>query len=290
MNQTGDTQEALVSCVWLAGHLDDPKVRVIEVSAANDDAKYRAGHIPGAAWWFWKDALWHATDREFITPEQLAQRLGSMGVSPTDTVVIYGDPIQFGTYAFWVLTMAGHKNLRLLDGGRKRWIAEGRPLSQKSPDSSPVAYTPGTVDFTSRVGRNDVRAKLGQPGRQLLDVRAPEEYRGERVSPPSGDLQFDFDHGAERTGRIPGATHLYFRVMVNEDDTFLSREKLEGILEQTGPAADGGTELVTYCRLSHRATLAWFAIKFLLGRENVLVYDGSWTEWGSIVGFPIEKD
>ena len=136
MNQTGDTQEALVSCVWLAGRLDDPKVRVIEVSAANDDAKYRTGHIPGAAWWFWKDALWHATDREFITPEQLAQRLGSMGVSPTDTVVIYGDPVQFGTYAFWVLTMAGHKNLRLLDGGRKRWIAEGRPLSQKSPDSS----------------------------------------------------------------------------------------------------------------------------------------------------------
>ncbi len=234
--------------------------------------------------------MWHATDREFITPEQLAQRLGSLGVSPTDTVVIYGDPVQFGTYAFWVLTMAGHKNLRLLDGGRKRWVAEGRPLSQKSPDASPVAYTPGTADFTSRVGRDDLRAKLGQPGRQLLDVRAPEEYRGERVSPPSGVFRFDFDHGAERTGRIPGATHPYFRVMVNEDDTFLSSEKLGVILDQAGAAADGSTELVTYCRLSHRATLAWFAIKYLLGRENVLVYDGSWTEWGSIVGFPMEKD
>jgi len=188
------------------------------------------------------NALWHATDWEFITAEQLAQRLGSLGVSPTDTVVIYGDPVQFGTYAFGVLTMAGHKNLRLLDGGRKRSVAEGRPLSQKSPDASPVAYTPGTADFTSRVGRDDLRAKLGQPGRQLLDVRAPEEYRGERVSPPSGVFRFDFDHGAERTGRIPGATHPYFRVMVNEDDTFLSSEKLGVILEQAGAAADGSTE------------------------------------------------
>ena len=109
--------------------------------------------------------MWHATDREFITPEQLAQRLGSLGVSPPDTVVIYGDPVQFGTYAFRGLTMAGHKNLRLLVGGRKRWVAKGRPLSQKSPDASPVAYTPGTAAFTSRVGRDDVRAKLGQPGR-----------------------------------------------------------------------------------------------------------------------------
>ena len=290
MNQTGETQEALVSRGWLASRLDDSDVRVIEVSAANDDARYRAGHIPGVSWWFWKNALWHATDREFITPEQLAHRLGSLGVSPTDTVVIYGDPVQFGTYAFGVLTMAGHKNLRLLDGGRKRWVAEGRPLSQKSPDASPVAYTPGTADFTSRMGRDDVRAKLGQPGRQLSDVRAPEEYRGERGSPPPGDCRFDFDHGAERTGRIPGATHPYFRVMVNEDDTFLSSEKLGVILDQAGAAADGSTELVTYCRLSHRATLAWFAIKYLLGRENVLVYDGSWTEWGTIVGFPMEKD
>jgi thiosulfate/3-mercaptopyruvate sulfurtransferase len=135
-----------------------------------------------------------------------------------------------------------------------------------------------------------VRAKLGQQGRQLLDVRAPEEYRGERVRPPSGDLQFDFDHGAERTGRIPGATHLYFRAMVNEDDTFLSPNNLGDILDQAVSAADGSTELMADCRLSHRATLAWFAIKFLLGREIVLVYDGSWTEWGSIVGFPIEKD
>ena len=290
MNQPGETQKTLVSCGWLANRVDDPKVRVIEVSAANDDAAYRAGHIPGATWWFWKDALWHPTDREFITPDQLALRLGSMGVSPTDTVVIYGDPVQFGTYAFWVLTMAGHKNLRLLDGGRKRWIADDRPLSKEPPVYLPAPYPPGTADLTSRVGRDDVRAKLGQPGRRLLDVRAPEEYRGERVSPPSGEVRFGFDHGAERAGRIPGAAHLFFRELVNSDDTFLSPEELRVLLDRVGAAEDAGTEVVAYCRLSHRATLAWFAMKFLLGRENVLVYDGSWTEWGSIVGFPIEKD
>jgi thiosulfate/3-mercaptopyruvate sulfurtransferase len=289
MSQTKLSPPELVSCDWLADHLNDPDVRVIEVSARPDNASYRAGHIPGAVWWFWKEALWHPTDREFVTPEQLATRLGSIGVSPQTTLVIYGDPVQFGTYAFWVLSMAGHQNLRLLDGGRKRWSAEGRPLSQDVPDFSPVTYPAGTADVSSRVGRDEMLAKLGRSGRLLLDVRSPEEYQGERVSPPSGEVQFDFDHGAERAGRIPGAVHLFFRKLVNEDDTFLSPEELWAILKQVNIAPNSGTEIVTYCRLSHRATIAWFAMRYLLNLENVQVYDGSWTEWGSIVGFPIEK-
>ena len=289
MSQTNFSAAELVSCDWLADHLNDPDVRVIEVSANPENASYRAGHIPGALWWFWKDALWHPTDREFVTPERLATRLGNIGISAQTTVVIYGDPVQFGTYAFWVLLMAGHKNLRLLDGGRKRWRAVGRPLSQDKPYYSPVTYTPGTADVTSRVGRDEVRAKLDQPERLLLDVRSAEEYRGERVSPPSGEVQFDFDHGAERAGRIPGAVHLFFRELVNEDDTFLSPEQLWAILERVNVTSNSGTELVTYCRLSHRATVAWFAIRYLLNLKDIRVYDGSWTEWGSIVGFPIEK-
>ena len=289
MDQMKPPPPELVSCHWLAGHLEDPDVRIIEVSSRHDDTSYRAGHIPGAVWWSWKEALWHPTDRELITPEQLAERLGALGVSPQTTLVVYGDPVQFGTYAFWVVSMAGHRDLRLLNGGRKRWTAEGRPLSQDVPVFSPVTYPPGTADVSSRVGRDDVLARLSQPGRILLDLRSPEEYRGERVSPPSGEVRFDLDHGAERAGRIPGAVHLFFRELVNEDDTFLSPEEIWRILRRVNITPNSGREIVTYCRLSHRATIAWFAMKYLLGLGNVQVYDGSWTEWGSIVGFPIEK-
>ncbi len=259
---------------------------MVEVSASKDSASYQTGHIPGAVWWFWKDALWHPTDREFVTPEQLAELLGSIGVSPRTILVLYGTPV----YAFWVLTMAGHKNLRLLDGGKKAWSAQGHSLSQELPDFPFVVYPAGSADPSSRVGRDDVRAKLGQVERRLLDVRSPEEYRGQRVSPPPGELQFDFDHGAERTGRIPGAMHLFFRELLNEDDTFIYPAQLRSALNQADVSPDSETEVVTYCRLSHRATLAWFAMRHLLGMKNVRVYDGSWTEWGSIVGFPIEKD
>lgn len=289
MNQPNISSRKLVSPSWLAENLTEPDLRVIEVSASPNDASYQASHIPGAFWWFWKEALWHPTDREFASSKQLAMRLGSIGASPDTTLVIYGDPVQFGTYAFWVLSMFGHKNLKLLDGGRKRWVAEGHPLSQDIPNFPSATYSPGTADASSRIGRNDIRAHLDKPGRLLLDLRSPEEYRGERVSPPSGEVQFDVDHGAERGGHIPGAVHLFFRELLSEDDTFLSPDQLWTILEQVNIGPNSDTETVTYCRLSHRATVAWFALRFLLNLENVRVYDGSWTEWGSIVGFPIER-
>jgi thiosulfate/3-mercaptopyruvate sulfurtransferase len=271
-----------VSGDWLAAHLTDPDLRIIEVSSAVDDAEYRQGHLPGALRWFWKDALWHATDREFATPEEIASRLGRMGIAPNTTIVLYGSPVQYGTYALWVLTMAGHQDVRLLDGGRKRWIADGRPLSLDIPTYAPVDYPPASVDVSSRVGRDDVRAKLGQPVRVLLDVRSPEEYRGERVSPPPG-----FDHGAERKGHIPGAVHVHFRDLLNDDDTFKTPEQMQARMAQVDIGPEAADEIVTYCRLSHRATLVWFALSSVLGYRQVKVYDGSWTEWGSIVGFPI---
>lgn len=286
MNKPSGTTPRLVSCAWLAEHLDDPDVRVIEVSASPDDGVYREGHIPGALWWFWKDALWHQTDREFATPKELAQRLGSIGISPDTTIVLYGNPVQFGTYAFWVLTLCGHRDVRMLDGARTRWIEEGRPLLLDAPLFPAVDYLPGTADQSSRMGRDNVRANLGQSGRLLLDVRSPEEYSGERVSPSS---LFGVDHGAERSGRIPGAIPLHFRELVNEDDTFLSPDELRSKFVNAGAIADSSEEVVIYCRLSHRATLAWFAMEYILGLDNVRIYDGSWTEWGSIVGFPIEK-
>jgi thiosulfate/3-mercaptopyruvate sulfurtransferase len=276
------SESRLVSAAWLTERLGSPGVRVIEVASVNDDAGYRQGHVPGAAWWYWKAALWHDTDREFPTAEVMAGRLGRIGVTPETTVVLYGDPVQYGTYAFWVLTMSGHPDVRLLDGAKTRWCADRRPLSTKPTEPVPVQYPPQPGDGASRVGRDDVRAGLGRPDRLLLDARSSEEYRGERVMPPPF-----FDHGAERTGRIPGAVHLHFRELLNADDTFKAPDELRRVLRARG-AGPERAEIVTYCRLSHRATLVWFAMRHLLGYTNVRVYDGSWTEWGSIVGFPVE--
>ena len=282
MDKRDAPAQRLVSGEWLAEHLADPGLRIIEVSSAADDAEYRQGHLPGALRWFWKDSLWHATDREFATSEDMASRLGRIGITPHTTIVLYGSPVQYGTYALWVLTMAGHQDVRLLDGGRKRWIADGRPLSLDIPTYAPVDYPPAIIDPSSRIGRDDVRAKLSQPGRVLVDVRSPEEYRGERVSPPPG-----FDHGAERKGHIPGAVHLHFRDLLNDDDTLKTPEQMQERLAQAHIHPHWTDEIVTYCRLSHRATLVWFALSSTLGYRQVKVYDGSWTEWGSIVGYPI---
>jgi thiosulfate/3-mercaptopyruvate sulfurtransferase len=273
----------LVSGAWLSERLGVPGIRVIEVSSVEDDTAYRTGHVPGAVSWYWKDALWHDTDREFPTPEVMAGRLGRAGVTPATTVVLSGDPVQYGTYAFWVLTMCGHPDVRLLDGARTRWRADGRPLATGLERPAAVEYRAQPADMSSRVGRDEVRAGLGRADRLLLDGRSPEEYRGERVMPPPF-----FDHGAERKGRIPGAVHLYYRDLLNEDDTFRPPDDLRRLFRARGAAGDRG-EIVTYCRLSHRATLLWFAMRFLLGWDNVRVYDGSWTEWGSIVGVPVER-
>jgi len=199
--------------------------------------------------------------------------------------VLTGDPVQFGTYAFWAFTMAGHRDLRLLDGARRKWLAEGRPLTREVARFSPVAYPAPAGNASTRVGRDNVLNNLKKPGRLLLDARSPEEYEGKRVA----DYSFAFDHGAERSGRIPGAVHLYFKRFLNEDDSFKSPDEIRAVLAAAGIAPAKFEEVVCYCRLSHRATLAWVALAHLLGLGNVKIYDGSWTEWGSIVGFPIEK-
>ena len=172
----------LVSAAWLEDHLADPDLRIIEVCSVRDDKIYREGHIPGAMWVYWKSACWHETDRDFITPAALAKMLGGMGIGPQSTVVLYGDPVQYGRYAFRAFTMAGHAKLRLLDGGRRKWVMEGRPLSQTVPHFPAIAYPAPEGTSSMRVGRRDVRDKLGQPRRLLLDFRSPEED-GENAYP-----------------------------------------------------------------------------------------------------------
>jgi thiosulfate/3-mercaptopyruvate sulfurtransferase len=215
----------------------------------------------------------------------MAQLFGRMGIGPQSTLVLYGDPVQYGSYGYWAFTMAGHKKLRLLDGGRRKWVLEGRPMSRNVPKFPRVEYPTPTGTSAMRVGRRNIRDNLGDSKRLLLDLRSPEEYTGKRVS----EYSFTVDHGAERTGRIPGAVHLYFKELLNEDDSFKSPEELRHVLAGAGIAPEKFDDVVCYCRLSHRATIAWIALTNILGHPNIKIYDGSWTEWGSIVGYPIEK-
>ncbi len=275
----------LVSTNWLEDHLDDPSVVVLEVGIEPaGHPRYAAGQLPGAFFVYWKDLLWHEFDREFASPETMAQRLAELGVGEESTVALVGDPFQFGAYAYWVMTMTGQGDrARLVNGGRKTWIAESRPMVEDSAEPAPSQLAPGNPDWSSRVGRDEVLAGLDTQGRLLLDMRSPEEYRGERVSPS----WVEFDNGAERKGHIPGARHLFFEDLLDDKGSLLPADQLRARFEAEG-AADAD-EIITYCRLSHRGSLAWFILTRLLGYTNVRVYDGSWTEWGSIVGFPVAR-
>lgn len=274
----------IVSTEWLNENLSNANLKIVQVSFADDDTQFQKEHISGSVWWYWKSVLWHQTDRSFPEPEDLAKRLGAFGIDSETTVVLYGDPVQFGTYAYWVLRMCGHQKVCILDGGLKKWKAEGRPLTEERSKYVEIKNSSFDELDSLSVSRENVLQNLASPDRLLLDVRSFEEYNGERVMPPPG-----FDHGAERAGRIPGATHLYYGDLINKDDSFKQSDKLRSIIEPICGSSNEEKEIIIYCRLSHRATLVWFSMVFILGYSNVHVYDGSWTEWGSIVGFPIEK-
>lgn len=272
---------ALVDTNWVADRIGDPGVRLVEVNWDGLD-DYEQSHIPGAIGWHWKTALWDPLMRQFPTDSDFRERMEHAGVRSDTTVVIYGSPVQFGTYAWWVLKMLGHADVRILDGGQVKWELEGRATTTDVPDITRTTYVNGRRDEACRAGRNDVVEELGKTRTMILDHRSIEEYTGERVCIPGKP-----DVGAERGGRIPGALHVPFEDLLNADTSFKSRDEIADILGAY--VSDPAQPIISYCRLSHRATLASFVMTELLGFKNVRVYDGSWTEWGSIVGVPIER-
>jgi thiosulfate/3-mercaptopyruvate sulfurtransferase len=268
--------EALVSVDWLKQNLAN--VQLVECD--EDILLYETGHIPGAVKIDWHTELNHATNRDYLGATEFAQLMSSKGISRDDTVVIYGDKSNWwATYAFWVFKLFGHEDVRILDGGRAKWISSGGELTTEKPHKAPSEY-PAVIrdDSAIRAFRDDVLEHLGKP---LIDVRSPQEYTGERLHMPDYP-----NEGASRGGHIPTAASIPWSKAVNEDETFRSVDQLREIyLGNTG--FDPSADFIAYCRIGERSSHTWFVLKYLLGIENVRNYDGSWTEWGNLVGVPI---
>ncbi len=270
--------ERLVSTDWLAEHLGQPGLVVVE--SDEDVLLYETGHIPGAVKIDWHTELNDPVVRDYVSSEQFAALLGSKGIARDSTVVIYGDKNNWwAAYALWVFTLFGHEDVRLLDGGRDLWIAEGRALTTDAPAVTPVEYPVVERDDSAvRAFKEDVLAHFGNP---LVDVRSPEEYSGERTTAPAYP-----EEGALRAGHIPTAASVPWARAAAADGTFKSREELDAIYRgEVG--LDDGDDIIAYCRIGERSSHTWFVLSHLLGFENVRNYDGSWTEWGSAVRVPI---
>ncbi|GBD14611.1 Putative thiosulfate sulfurtransferase [bacterium HR25] len=273
--------EVLVSTEWVSQHLNDPKVRLVEVDV--DTAAYETGHIPGAVGWNWKQDLEAPVQRDIATKEQVEELLSRSGISNDTTVVLYGDNNNwFATYAFWLLKYYGHEDARIMNGGRKKWIDEGRPLSTDVPSYPRTSYRAKEPDPGIRALRDYVLQSLQRDGIALVDVRSPAEFKGELLAPENLPQE-----GAQRGGHIPKAKNIPWAQAVREDGTFKSPEELKELYQGQGITPD--KEVIAYCRIGERSSHTWFVLKYLLGYPNVKNYDGSWTEWGSAVGLPIER-
>ncbi len=275
----------LVTSQWLEENRADGNVRLIEIAGMSQDdmQAYKGGHIPGAICWKWKEALWDSHMRDFPDADEFARRMGAAGIGNDTIVVLYGEGIQFGIYAWWVLKYCGHRDVRLLDGGRYKWQAEGRELQVEiPPPPAAVQYQPVSPNPAMRIFKDDILEAIKRKDHVIIDARSPEEYSGERVRAYGGP-----DGGAVRGGRIPGAQHLFFKDILDETKCFQPKEQLQAVADTFG--LDGNAPVITYCRMSHRSTVVYFMLTQILGLADVRVYDGSWTEWGNLVGVPIER-
>jgi thiosulfate/3-mercaptopyruvate sulfurtransferase len=268
---------ALVSAQWVEDHLDDPKVVLIEVD--EDTAAYDKGHIAGAIKLDWTTDLQDQVRRDFVNKRQFEALLSSRGVANDDTVVLYGGNNNwFAAYAYWYFKLYGHQDVKLLDGGRKKWELDSRELTDELPSRAATTYTAREQDKTIRAFRDEVVEAIG--AKNLVDVRSPDEYAGRLMAPAHLPQE-----QAQRAGHIPTAANVPWSKAANDDGTFKSDDELEALYTEAG--VDWGKDTIAYCRIGERSSHTWFVLKELLGPQNVTNYDGSWTEYGSLVGVPV---
>ncbi len=275
-------RDVLVSTDWVAQHLGDPNVKLVEVDV--DTEAYDQGHIKGAVGWNWTTQLNDIVQRDILSQADFEKLMSESGIKPEDTLILYGDNNNwFAAFALWQAKINGQKDVRLMDGGRKKWMeVEKREIMQEKSQVAATSYkAPQRDEATMRALQPEVSAFLQQKAGNLVDVRSPAEFTGEIMAPPG------LQETAQRAGHIPGAANIPWSKAVNDDGTFKSADELAALYEGAGVTRDKPT--IAYCRIGERSSHTWFVLKYLLGYPEVLNYDGSWTEWGSMVGQPIEK-
>ena len=275
-------KDVLVSTDWVAEHLEDDSIRIVEVD--ENPALYAEAHIPGAIGFDWKNDLQDQVKRDFLGPEEFGRLFGEHGISNDHTIVLYGDRNNwFAAYTYWYLKYYGHDKVLLMNGPREKWISEGRPTSTDVPSYEPATFEAQPGDRDIRATRDEVRAVVdGGNGQKLVDVRSPQEFSGELIAMAGYEQE-----GAQRGGHIPGAASIPWAQAVREDGTFKSKEELEELYGGKGVLS--GDPIIAYCRIGERSAHTWFVLHELLGRDDVKNYDGSWTEWGNLVNVPIAK-
>ncbi|HSA91528.1 MAG TPA: sulfurtransferase [Terriglobales bacterium] len=273
--------EVLVSTDWVAQHHKDPKVAIVEVDV--DTNAYSEGHVPGAIAWAWNTQLCDTVRRDILSKEAFEELMAASGINSDTTVVLYGDNNNwFAAWALWQAKIYGHKDVRLMNGGRKKWLAEGRELSTDVPTKAArTQYKAAAPDLSLRAFLPQVQEAQTKHAAALVDVRSPQEFSGEILAPPG------LPETCQRGGHIPGARSIPWGKACNEDGTFRSADELKALYG--GEGIDGSKPVIAYCRIGERSSHTWFVLKYLLGYKNVVNYDGSWTEWGNLVGAPVEK-
>jgi len=273
-------KDVLVEPEWLEEHLGDDSIRIVEVD--ENPALYAEAHIPGAIGFDWRADLQDQVKRDFLGPEEFGRLFGGSGISNDHLIVLYGDRNNwFAAYTYWYLKYYGHEKVKLLNGPRERWIADGRPTTTELPGFEPTTFTAQPGNDAIRAKRDEVRTAL-EDSHRLVDVRSPQEFSGELVAMPGYE-----NEGAQRSGHIPGAKSVPWAQAVREDGTFKSADELRELY--TGKGVLTGDPIIAYCRIGERSAHTWFVLHELLGEDDVKNYDGSWTEWGNLVNVPIER-
>jgi thiosulfate/3-mercaptopyruvate sulfurtransferase len=273
-------RDVIVSTAWVAENAGKPNIRVVEVDV--DTKAYDEGHVPGAFGWSWNTQLCDTVLRDIVPKPQFEKLMGESGIVNNTTAILYGDNNNwFAAWAFWQMKIYGHRDVRLMNGGRKKWLAEGRELTREAAAVRPATYTAAAPDFSIRSYLMQVRQASEISSHALVDVRSPQEFTGEILAPPG------LPETCQRGGHIPGARNIPWAQACSDDGTFKTFDELRNLYRAHD--IDGSKPVIAYCRIGERSSHTWFVLKYLLGFEDVRNYDGSWTEWGNLVGVPVER-